>query len=379
LIGLTLLLSFFFCILGIHAAYPLLLRRLGRRKTASVSPERAPALPFVSIIIPVYNEELVIERRLNNIFETTYPKDNMEVIVVDDGSTDKTSAIVREKYHNEVKLLQESRRRGKAHAINVALEKSRGEIFILTDGPALFHNGTISSLVECFRDSSLGGISSLWELPNSNDSSVTVYEKSFSSYKDNISLLESALHSTSWIFGAACAFRKGSVSQIPQDTIADDSNIALQLITKHYRVIMDEKSHFVKKSPSHFGEYCKIKTRRALGVLIETLRFRFLLFNPQYGNFGLIIFPYRFFIQLVGPMLFLGILSLVPLAAIEIGVHFGLQVLLFTVGIALVASYVFRAKVIPYILSQLIGIAAIIFFLSRKVDVLWVQSRSIRT
>jgi len=125
--SLTLFLIVFFCILGIHAAYPLILKRLQSRKTDKIGPERVadstrnstfkiedPNQPFISIIIPVYNEELVIERRLNNIFESTYPKDSIEVFVVDDGSTDKTSAIVQEKYPNEVILLREPRRRGKA-------------------------------------------------------------------------------------------------------------------------------------------------------------------------------------------------------------------------------------------------------------------------
>jgi hypothetical protein len=114
-------------------------------------------------------------------------------------------------------------------------------------------------------------------------------------------VLEGALCSTSWLSGEACAFRNKTIYEVHEDTLADDSNddsnIALQLISKNYRVVVNKNAQFIEKSPSQARDYFKIKTCRALGGLLETLRFRSLLLNRRYGCFGLIIFPYRFFVS----------------------------------------------------------------------------------
>src|SRR4030095_9777088 len=116
-------------------------------------------LPIVSVIIPVYNEELVIERRINNIFESKYPVDKLEVLLVDSGSTDKSRSIIQEKFPNRVILISEEQRRGKAHAINLALKICKGDIQIITDGPTLFGKHTILELVNSLKNSSVGGAS----------------------------------------------------------------------------------------------------------------------------------------------------------------------------------------------------------------------------
>ena len=74
-------------------------------------------LPMVSILIPVYNEESVIERRINNIFESAYPKDKLEIIVIDSGSRDKTRSIIETNFQNRVILIREEPkvRQGSCH------------------------------------------------------------------------------------------------------------------------------------------------------------------------------------------------------------------------------------------------------------------------
>src|SRR6266487_5903070 len=157
-------------IIGIHVSYPLLLKRLSRKHLRNSATnmmsdmdisELGSDLPFVSVIIPVYNEELVIERRVNNIFESSYPKDRLEIIIVDSGSKDKTRTIIEEKFPNGVILLREEQRKGKAHAINLPLKISGGEIIVITDGPTLYNRDTIIQLVGSLKNSSVGGVSAL--------------------------------------------------------------------------------------------------------------------------------------------------------------------------------------------------------------------------
>ena len=378
-------------ILAIHASYPIVLKSLQRFKAARFKSHREgsdlgmPArelkdeeLPVVSVILPVYNEDLVIERRLNNILAGGYPKMKLQVIVVDSGSTDNTSSIILENFKDGVLLLREEYRQGKAHAINSALNKCIGDIVIITDAPALYSRNTISHIVSCFEDPSVGGVSVLYKIPNGDETRSTIYEKTFWSYKDKLRVLEGALCSTSWLSGEACAFRNKTICEVHQDTLADDSNIALQLITKNYRVIVNKNAQFTEKSPSQAKDYFKIKTRRALGGLLETLRFRSLLFNRRYGCFGSVIFPYRFFCQFISPIVSFIALGLALPAAIEIHGQLGMPDALIVIGTVSAVCFFFRQKIVAYLYMQLILMAALFAMLTRRVDVRWIQSQSTR-
>ena len=114
---------------------------------------------------------------------------------------------------------------------------------------------------------------------------------------------------------------------------------------------MNDKSYFIEKSPSTANDYFEIKTRRALGGLQETLRFRSFLFNRRYGYFGLLIFPYRFFLQVVSPIVSMTVLALIPLSLLELSYYLGIfltiVVALFLIGF----SIFFRSYVIGYSIS----------------------------
>lgn len=382
MIFLLLLACFTACLVGIHVFYIQLLKKLLAKPVKAEGTNRTILsklpLPFVSIIIPVHNEESVIERRLSNILECTYPSNKSEIIVIDSGSNDETAKIVDTKFSNRVKLIVENERRGKAHAINVALGSCHGEIVILTDGPTLYEKITISEIVEAFQDPSIGGVTLLYKIPNSSENQITTTERILWSYKDRIRIMESKIFSTSWLSGEACAFRRNAIDHVPEDTLADDSNIALQLLSKGHRVIVNENSFFSEKSPSTLDEYLKVKIRRALGGMRETLRFKYFLFNRKYGCFGLIIFPYRFFTDIISPMISIVMAALIIPAFIDVNNEVGQNITILIAVITFGCAYLVRGKIMPYIYIQLIMSIALIFLLNRKADVNWFQSKTTR-
>jgi biofilm PGA synthesis N-glycosyltransferase PgaC len=387
LIILAIFMVIVFGIIGIHLSYPLILKRLSNKgltnsfinKVSSVDiSEVSSDLPFVSVIIPVYNEGKVIERRIHNILDSSYPKEKIEIVVVDSGSKDKTRSIIEEKFSKMVILLREEVRKGKAHAINLAMKICKGEIVIITDAPTLFDKDTITQLVSSLKNPSVGGVSVLYHIPNANENQITASEHAFWSYKDKIRLLESRAYSTSWLSGEACAFKKKIVTRLDDDTLADDSNVALQIITKGYKVVVNENSYFTEKSPIEVYEYFKIKARRVLGGLIETLRFSFFLFNRKYGCFGLIIFPYRFFSQFVNPIVSnLAMILSVP-AAVELSRYLGIYVVLLIAMSLLTIGFIFRNKLLAYIYLQIITTIALLMLLTNRNEVQWTQSRTAR-
>jgi hypothetical protein len=122
----------------------------------------------------------------------------------------------------------------------------------------------------------------------------------------------------------------------------------------------------------------RIKTRRTLGGLIETLRFKSLLFNPSYGYFGLIIFPYRFFAQFLSPVLTFATIAIAIFAIIEIATYFGIYVVLLFDAPLLYLGLRFRYRVISYIYLQLITSIALFLLVTRRVRVDWAQSKTTR-
>lgn len=370
---------FIICIQVLYVpALNLISRRLRIFNNGSQENIRNVNYPIVTVIIPVYNEELVIERRLNNIFDSDYPEDKLEVIVVDSGSSDHTSEIVETKFSNRLRLIKEDQRRGKAHAINLALKVCRGNIVILTDGPTLYEKSTISSLVTCFNDSLIGGVTAMYNIQNKKENRITLMEDLLWIYKNKIRIAESKVSSTSWLSGEACAFRKGLVECVEENSLADDSNVALQIISKGYRVIANADSFFMERSPTKFREYFVVKVRKALGGQQEVLRFRRLLFNRTYGLFGQIIFPHRLLVEIINPILCILSIALIVLSILEIMDTFGLVITVAIIALSVSVILVFRDITLTYAYVQIILVVALHLLLFRRVNVNWYQSKTTR-
>src|SRR2546427_8816925 len=113
--------------------------------------------PFVSVIVPAYNEERVIEATIRSLLNSDY--DNFEIIVVDDGSQDRTSEVVREQFGNEplVRLFT-APNAGKASALNLGLRQSNGEIIVALDADTQFPDDTIRALARRFVDPKMGAV-----------------------------------------------------------------------------------------------------------------------------------------------------------------------------------------------------------------------------
>ena len=110
--------------------YPLFMAFIYKRRKRYLLDKDYSYQPFISIIVPAYNEGRMIKRRIENLLSQDYPKDQFEIVVVDSGSTDTTLEIARglEKINANVRVLEEGERKGKASAINLGKSYAKGEI-----------------------------------------------------------------------------------------------------------------------------------------------------------------------------------------------------------------------------------------------------------
>ena len=110
----------------------------------------------------------------------------------------------------------------------------------------------------------------------------------------------------------------------------------------------------------------------------ETLRFKYFLFNRKFGCFGLLIFPYRFFTDIISPIISISMAALIIPAFIDVNNQIGPSITVLIAVIIFGGAFLVRGKLMPYIYVQLIMALAFILLLNRKIDVNWFQSKTTR-
>ena len=138
-----------------YAGYPLLLL-LARRLVSTNAPVGAPELPTISMIVPVHNEASRLERKIGNTLALDYPADRIEIILVSDGSTDDTVALIKAKGNPRLTLLELPERRGKAAALNAGVARATGAIVVFTDASIALATDALRAIVQTIRGPARG-------------------------------------------------------------------------------------------------------------------------------------------------------------------------------------------------------------------------------
>ncbi|MEO9364618.1 MULTISPECIES: glycosyltransferase [Candidatus Nitrosocaldus] len=260
--------------------------------------------PFISIVIPTYNEEKIIASTLENILSIDYPKDRMEIIVID-SSDDKTPEIVAEyaMHHPYIRLIK-TERKGVATARNEAYSIAKGEIVIKNDCDCMLESNAISEIVANFADARIGAVTSRVMAPNNER-----LEINYRSIHHRIQIAESIIDST-YIFNTLSAFRRDLIR--PITTSADDADVALNIRRQGYKAIYDPDSIFYEASPLTAKERVEVKSRRAVGHINLLLKNIGLCFNPKLSWYGMLILPMNLFMIVISPILML----LIPIFSI---------------------------------------------------------------
>jgi cellulose synthase/poly-beta-1,6-N-acetylglucosamine synthase-like glycosyltransferase len=198
-----------------YLIYPLLLWCISSSKsTAKIIIDR-DSLPRISLILSVYNEEDVIEAKIDNFLALDYPSDKIEFLIVSDGSNDKTDQLVTNKQQGSIKLIRQGRE-GKTAALNRAAEQSNADILVFTDANTFFASDAILKLVSPFNDSTVGLVSGL-VLPSYSDNG----ERFFGRFEMYLKSRESALGFIAGADGAIYALRRGLYTPLAPSIIND--------------------------------------------------------------------------------------------------------------------------------------------------------------
>jgi len=234
------LLTLFYHFIG----YPLLLWLWTKMRPTPLKKQSIE--PKVSILIAAYNEETVIKQKLESCFALDYPQEQVEIIVICDGSTDATASIVSALINSgqsfaTVRLIENGERRGKSYSLNRAAELACGEILLISDANALLEPSSVRKLVANFADTNVGCISGSRHLMAA-DGSIKTSAGLYWRYESAIKSWETQTGSTLGVLGSMLAIRRELFTPIPADIINDDFYIALCSLGQGKRVIYEPEA-----------------------------------------------------------------------------------------------------------------------------------------
>jgi cellulose synthase/poly-beta-1,6-N-acetylglucosamine synthase-like glycosyltransferase/peptidoglycan/xylan/chitin deacetylase (PgdA/CDA1 family) len=254
-------------LVGLRMLAGLALARVQLRRVRNLRSDPRFA-PGVSILVPAHNEQVGIERAVRSLAGSRYAGE-LEVIVVDDGSSDDTAAIVQRLDLPRVRLLRQANA-GKAAALNRALAASRHEILVTVDADTVFEPGTLAQLVQRFREPRVGAISGNTKVGNRRG---LIGRWQHIEYVMGFNLdrrMYEVLGSTPTVPGAIGAFRRQALADIggvSGATLAEDTDVTLDIARAGWRVVYESRARAWTEAPSGVRALYRQRSRWAYGTI----------------------------------------------------------------------------------------------------------------
>ena len=197
----------------------------------------------ISIVIVVRNEERVLEDKLRNLLTLDYPSERCQIVVVSDGSTDRTEEILREHAGNpRVQVVMNQLSRGKASGLNDAFDLAHGDLVVFTDARQKIEPGALRLLAESFADPNVGCVSGELMLGDLDSGETGRGMGLYWRIEKQVRELEAASGSVVGATGALYAARRDLLTAVPEGTILDDVYIPLQVVKQGKRVVFEPRA-----------------------------------------------------------------------------------------------------------------------------------------
>ena len=289
--------------------------------------DRPDYKPRVSVLIPAYNEEAVIEATVRSALASDYPE--IEVIVVDDGSIDRTAEIVREDFGRDprVRLLLQSNH-GKPSALNNGLGEATGEIVVSIDADTIVDAKAIRLLIRHFANPNVGAVAGNVKVMNRNRWLTRWQALEYITSQNLEKRAFDLLNCIPVVPGAVGAWRADllrSNGGFSGDTVAEDTDLTLTIRREGWKIRYDEHAIGRTEVPDTVDALVRQRFRWTFGTLQAIWKHRDAVGKPRYGTLGWVAIPNIFMFQIILPLvsplidlLFLLTLALWALAQLRI-------------------------------------------------------------
>lgn len=222
--------------------------------------------PSACVLVAAHNEAEVIAAKIHNTLALDYPRDRLEVVIVSDGSTDSTAAIVRSFAPDGVRLVEIERRGGKTAALVEAMRHVTSDLVVFTDANAFLQPDAVKRLAACFADERVGAVSGDVVLFGER-AALAAGEDIYYRYERWMQRAESAVGSTIGVDGALYAIRRSLFRAPPSDTILDDVVIPMTVVEQGYRVVFEPAARAIEQGSRSAWEEFSRKSRVVAGAV----------------------------------------------------------------------------------------------------------------
>ncbi|MCX5090598.1 glycosyltransferase [Streptomyces sp. NBC_00365] len=272
-----------------------------RRKDFRWGP--APVTEPVSVLVPAYNEAKCIENTVRSLMESEHP---VEVLVVDDGSSDGTARIVEDLRLPNVRVVRQHNA-GKPAALNRGLANARHDIVVMMDGDTVFEPATVRELVQPFADPSVGAVAGNAKVGN-RDSLIGAWQHIEYVMGFNLDRrMYDILGCMPTIPGAVGAFRRSALERVggmSDDTLAEDTDITMALHRDGWRVVYAEKARAWTEAPESVQQLWSQRYRWSYGTMQAIWKHRrALVERGPSGRFGRVGLPLVSLFMVLAPLL----------------------------------------------------------------------------
>ncbi|GLI39237.1 glycosyltransferase family 2 protein [Geobacter hydrogenophilus] len=249
--------------------------------------DRRDITPRVTFLITAYNEEKNIRKKLTEVLALDYPREQLEVMVASDGSTDRTDDIVGEFRGQGVVLKRVEGRVGKTTTQNEAVKAATGDVIIFSDATTVYEKDAIRKLVRNYNDPEVGAVSGRYEYVNPTGAPVGTGSILFWKYENFIKSMQTRIRTISGCCGCIYSVRKAAYVPLPGDIISDLVE-PLMVIQRGYRVVFEQEAvayeETTEKSHEEFRMRIRVITRAMRGILyarglLNPFRFPFVAFQ----------------------------------------------------------------------------------------------------
>jgi cellulose synthase/poly-beta-1,6-N-acetylglucosamine synthase-like glycosyltransferase/peptidoglycan/xylan/chitin deacetylase (PgdA/CDA1 family) len=301
-VGLAILLV---VVTALFVARIVLLFAVARRHSRTVRRRPVEELfhPPVSIVMPAYNEAVGIERAVRSLAESRYP--DVEVIVVDDGSSDGTGELVERLGLDSVSVVRQANA-GKPAALNRGIAVARHDVLVMVDADTVFEPDTLLQLVQPLKDPAVGAVSGNTKVGNRRG---LLGRWQHIEYVMGFNLdrrLYDVLECMPTVPGAVGAFRRealADVGGVSAATLAEDTDLTLGIGRAGWRVVYAEDARAWTEAPASLRALWRQRFRWCYGTLQAVWKHRSALWRPGEQRIGRRGLPYLFLFQIVLPLL----------------------------------------------------------------------------
>lgn len=268
---------------GILLYLLVLLKRLFKGMPRQMQLPADSQLPDVAFMVCAYNEQDVVEMKMQNIRELDYPKDKLHVIWVTDGSSDNTNEYL--KAYPDVEIVFSPERRGKTAALNHGISQVKSEITVMTDANTMVNREAIREIVRCMQDPQVACVAGEKRVLSRHEGEIAAEgEGLYWKYESTLKRLDSELYSAMGAAGELNAIRTKLYEPMPETALLDDFVMSMRMVEQGYKIAYTSTAYAMEYGSANLEEESKRKRRIAAGGLQSSWWLRSMM-NP-FKNFA---------------------------------------------------------------------------------------------